>query len=359
MERRTFLKLSTAATFAGVLLPFHNPEYVPQDVQRPEVLGMTISQRQCDLLGFPKDGFKFVFHRLLDKLDPDIVRLCVYWDEFEDESPERIDYAVNHLEKIGKKFMLVFGAKTPRFEEIHPPKRIKEHLGNYTGKNLGEDKYFADEILKFDEQVLLRFRDCTNLEYLQGENEALDPLWLTKGAVIGEELAAKTANLIMQLRRPRQKILSTNSLPLSGTKTIRSRLLFNSSISDAVGLNIYGKVPNKVGGYDRAGEFFWRDTHDLINELMQLKPALEIWCSELQAEPWEQGANEEIIPVHTDKRFYSSSNPRQSLNLLDQTVRTGIRKTLVWGGEYWVFQEMRGYSEWMKAYESIFQKRAA
>lgn len=364
MERRRFLQAGLSlgvATIAGGLLPSHHPEYEVKQVQRPEILGLTFSQRQCDLLGFSKEDYKYVFHRLLDTLNPDVVRLCIYWDEYEDSSPERIDYLVNHLDKIKKNFILVVGAKSPRYEEIHLPKRIREHVGDISGRVLGEDDYFSEEVLKFDEQILLRYRDCTSLTHFQAENEGLDPLWLVKGATIGPELMTKVTSLFANIRRPNQKTLTTNSLSMSNPTSAREKLLFNAGISEAVGLNIYSKVPRTLFGqaigYATLQEGAWKSTEALVNELNILNR--EVWGSEIQGEPWEQGPNGEIIAVHTKQRRYPSSSPRQSLDLIDRASRAGIQRALAWGGEYWVFQELRGDSEWITAHQPVFNSKAA
>ena len=124
-------------------------------------LGVTYSVLAAEALGL--DGEE-TFTTILDELDPDIIRLPVYWSLLEPEKGTyQWDFIDSQLEAVkgsDTDIILAIGHKLPRWPECHLPEWV--------------DETTVDEDLeRLITAVVTRFKDHPNLYAWQVQNEVL------------------------------------------------------------------------------------------------------------------------------------------------------------------------------------------
>ena len=139
-----------------------------------------------------------------------------------------------------------------------------------------------------------------------------------------------------------QKILLTNAIHLPRPNLAEDLPAFEDSlaVADAVGFNVYTKVPaGNSGAYLEPEEAFWDQLQSWQREIV--RDGREAWIAEAQAEPWEPKKL-----VANDRADYPSASPRRMQLLVDRLARSEYSTVLLWGCEYWYWQKTQGHNLW-------------
>ncbi len=120
-------------------------------------------------------------------------------------------------------------------------------------------------------------------------------------------------------------------------------------MADAVGINVYSKVPaGQTRYYIEPQPAFWQTLQTWCTQLQQHRK--EAWIAEAQAEPWEPNQL-----VATKGILHPSSSPQQAVDLVHQLVGLQYRAILLWGCEYWYWHRQQGRSFWWDAMQKLVQ----
>jgi hypothetical protein len=310
---------------------------------RPPVLGTTFSQLQCQYLGL---DYKQTFQAIVE-LKLDAIRLCAYWPEIESLEGQfdftSLDWLIEQSQQAGMEVTLAIGMKSPRWPEFHLPEWLKAQV-NTTRQDqpLDADPVLRAAVTKYLTALLTHLQH-KQIAYWQVENEALNKVIVANSRYLSPELITQEITLIKKIISPSAKILLTNSVnlfPFSDADEVAFRQTLQQA--DAVGLNVYTKVPVSRQWYVVAGGFFWRKLRQWRQLAKQQKR--EAWVIESQAEPWEWHQL-----VATTKLQNPSTSPTRMIQLVNQLVEMGYQRIFLWGCEYWYWQELQGNGAWMKA----------
>ena len=314
---------------------------------RPRRVGTTFSQRQCGYLGL---DVRNTFAQVCS-LGLDLVRLCAYWDEIE---PVAGQYDFTLLDELlamaaahGIPVALAVGMKAPRWPEFHFPSWVASRYAiDQTDQPLDAIPGLADQALAFVSAVVAHVYDAPGLAYWQIENEPFHALEITGNRYLSSQFVSQEAVLVRQASLPGQKLLTTTAInlwPPEGKPEDDDALVQAIAISDAVGINVYGKVPVGGGDYLEPSPAYWSKLQAWHGEIEAA--GREAWIAELQAEPWEQGPWETVRNWATTP----SSSPEQTTALMQRVARLGYDTVMLWGCEYWVYRQRQGDSRWWEA----------
>lgn len=348
-SRRDFLQLTAALLYVlGVdaaekwrwRVDFENSQLMEE--RRPKKLGTTFSQLQCAYLGL---DYKRTFNEV-SSIGLDCIRLCAYWNEIEPQRDKfyfrSLDWLIEECQKKSVDIVLALGMKAPRWPEFHFPRWVEEEYATKaTGHPLDDDEWLAEATLQYIARLLDHIKG-THISYIQVENEAMSSLGIAGNRFISKDFLGKEIDLVKRTL-PGQRILLTNSINLSPFSNCdRATLTPSMSMGDAVGINVYTKVPRNKGNYIEASYSFWRKlTHwrSLIHTSHK-----QAWIAEAQAEPWEWDQL-----VATEKLDNPSSSPEKAKDLAIRLGQVGYERVLLWGCEYWIWQSQQGNVDWIKS----------
>lgn len=282
--------------------------------QEKIVWGVNFSQAQSEAL---KLDWKKTYLAILEDLGAKHIKLLTQWDFVEGKKNDfyfqDIDWQINEAEKHNAKLIYVVGMKTGRWPECHLP----------SWSNGLSKKDQQDELLKYIEKVVLRYKNNKSIVAWQAENEPLFKFgecpWYDK------DFLKKEVALIKSLDPTRPVIVSD-----SGEQSLWFEV---AKIGDIVGTTIYRKI--RVNIIDSIGfysvfpippVFYWHKS-----QIVKYLFGKDVICVELQAEPWDF------------KFFYDISLEKQAKTMnLDQfkeninyAKQTGLKEFYFWGAEWW------------------------
>jgi hypothetical protein len=323
---------------------------------RPKTLGTTFSQLQCTYLDLP---YLETYQEVLS-LGFDVIRLAAYWNELEAQKGQYdfavLDSLLDEADKNNTKIILAVGMKTPRWPEFHLPEWVCHECDvTQTKAPLDQDPKLVDYVLTFIEQVIRHTRDYKCIQYFQVENEGLGRVGIAGNRYLSPELLSKEIDLVKSLKGEDQKIFLSNAIDLWPPNSKEDTQLVHKSIelgAEAVGINVYTKVPIRAGAYLQPTKLYWNKLHDWNADLKD--KGIEGWIAEAQAEPWEHGNH-----VHIHKDDLPSSNPDLAIKLASKLTSLGYQNILLWGCEHWYWHKKRGNLVWwdtMQEYIKISSK---
>jgi len=283
------------------------------------------------------------------------IRLCSYWSEIEPSENgsnfEALEWLLNEAEKRAVKIVLTIGMKAPRWPEFHFPGWIEERYDTLRkDQPLDTIPALADETLRFVRSVMERVRDVTSIRYWQVENEPLNRPTVAGGRFVSPSFLRREVALARELSLPGQRVLLTNAISLLPVDLGQDdRALTQSlALADAVGINVYTKVPLGAGFYLRSLPVYWRKLAGWRQRIENAR--IEPWIAEAQAEPWEHNRL-----VATEQTVYPSSSPKAATDLVVALAQIGYDTALLWGCEYWYWHRKYGRDEWWKAIERLIE----
>ncbi|MBE9030260.1 beta-galactosidase [filamentous cyanobacterium LEGE 11480] len=350
-QRRRLIK-SSVAGFAAALFSHTQPAVVQlaaptrhQPVSwRSIALGTTFSPLQCYYLGL---DFREAFEAICT-LGLDQIRLGAYWNVIERQRGQddfsEIDWLLDRCDQHNVDVVLAVGMKVPRWPEFHFPDWVKD-LGDIGAGSQSLDQrspQVAAAALEFSDRVVQHCRDAPAVKYWQVENEPFTQLEIAGGRFLSPEFVRQEIALVQSRKRNAQKILLTNAIHLPTPHPSEDEPAFWTSVdlADAVGLNVYTKVPTTTAGeYLEPAPEFWRTLQDWQISLRDHER--EAWIAEAQAEPWEL---QKLVAI--DQLDYPSATPLRMRTLVHSLCDIGYTNILLWGCEYWYWHKRQGQSLW-------------
>ena len=265
--------------------------------------GVTFSQKfSTELLG---NDWRKNYLAILDDLKIKDFRLAAYWDLVEPVEDEfnfqDLDWQIAEAEKRGAKIILAIGLKVPRWPECHIPDWAKG----------GDASARAGRLIKYEEILINRYKNNKVIWAWQVENEPYFPF--------GDCKIVPPAILNAEIKQT--KTLDTRPIVLTDAGEIGFAWPYLAAKSDIFGTTLYRYVSNRFLGnirYSLIPAAYFRLKAGWAKFLGK-----EIIISELQAEPWNNGA----------------MNPEIFREIIGYAERSGFPKAYLWGAEWWYFMK--------------------
>lgn len=351
LSRRRFTSLFMQSLVAPIIIqkfPFNN---MNQQVQRPHRVGTTFSPLQCSYMGI---DYKEAFQEVAS-MGFDVIRLGSYWNEIERVENEfdftALDWLLSESQKHSIDIVLTVGMKAPRWPEYHFPDWLKERYDtSRQDQPLDSNPAIAEKTLRFMQAVIEHTRHFSNIKYWQVENEPLTKLEISAGRFISYDFIQKEVKLTRDLALAGQKILLTNAINLPSPDLEHDDRALKGSLTlgDAVGVNVYTKVPISADYYLQPEPSYWQKLQEWQQQLKEA--GKEYWVAEAQAEPWEF---QKLVAM--DKSEYPSTSPQQATDLVFQLSKFGYETVMLWGCEYWYWHKKNGNDQWWAAIQGIVE----
>lgn len=272
---------------------------------------------------------------ILDDLQPEFLRLPIYWSEVAAEKGKydfsEEDWLVNEARKRNVKLILVIGQKLPRWPECYWPEWAKNESI--------EDR--QQELLKYIKETVSRYKSNSAVLFWQVENEPFLPFGVCPPS--NSEFLDKEITLVKSID-PARPIIITDSGELSDWLRAAKR-------ADIFGTTMYRVVWNKIFGrlkYPLPPKFFWLKA----NLVHLFYPGKQIFVSELQAEPWGQKmiydtSLEEQLELMNLDQFYDN---------IEYARRVGFSPVYLWGAEWWYWMKNNGQPAYWDTVKIIFKE---
>jgi hypothetical protein len=302
----------------------------PFDISNDVRWGVAFSKPFAVKMGL---DWKEAYQAILDDLEPESIRLPVYWPDVEVQIDNYnfsdYDWMVNEAKKRNIQLILVVGRKLPRWPECHEPEWARNQ----------ELQIKNQKLLGYVKKTILRYRNFENLYAWQVENEPFLPFGECPEA--DKEFLDKEIGLVRSLDSE-HPIIVTDSGELSVWFRAAKR-------ADIFGTTMYRIVWNKYTGYLKyplPPKFFWLK----INFIRLFYPKKPIIVSELQAEPW----GPKMIYETSLEEQAKSMNLKQFYDNIEYARNVGFPKVYLWGAEWWYWLKVKhGQPEIWKAAREV------
>src|SRR3989344_48170 len=302
--------------------------------------GVTFSQKFSEEFGFESAngmaGWKRNYFPLLDDFKVKDFRLVAYLGLV--ETPESqfnfkdLDWQITEAEKRGAKIILVVGRKVPRWPECHipswarfstPPGKKSDFFG-VSKSDFEEGGVFQRaQLLNYIKTTIEHYRSNPAIIAWQVENEPLFPFG--ECGTIPVSLLNQEIKLV--------KSLSNKPVILTDSGELGFAWPYLAAKSDIFGTTLYRYINNRFLGdirYSLIPAYYFRVKAWWAEKVF----GKQILISELQAEPWNNGA----------------INPEIFKEIIDYAERSGFPKAYLWGAEWWYFmKEKQGKPEMWEA----------
>ena len=314
----------------GVLVLLFIYFFVGYSTKKDIVWGVNFSQKHAQTLGI---DWKKSYTDILDELGVKKIKLATFWDYIEwnsgDYHFDDLDWQIREAEKRSAEIILVVGMKTPGWPECHIPDWAKE-LG---------PKDQQESVLKYLEQMVLRYKDSKSIKYWQIENEPFFPFGNCPERDKG--FLKKEIDLVKSLDDRKIIISESGEVPL----------WFRAAKSgDVVGVTMYRKVWFKELSSYITYPFpatFYRRKMALINFFFRK----EVIGVELQAEPWGPKL---VYDLSIEEQMRSMNLERFKKNV-EFAQKVGFRENYFWGAEWWYWMKDQGNPEIWNEAKTLFK----
>lgn len=302
--------------------------------------GVDFSQMQAESLGL---DWKETYLAIINDLKSKNIKIHTQWDWVEGERGEfyfnDIDWQLKIAKENGIKVIYVVGIKTGRWPECHQPVWFDSL----------PERQQKDATLNYIEEVVQRYKNNPAIIYWQVENEPLFrfgkcPDWYyNNDSFLKEEVA------LVKSLDPSRKIIVSDS----GEGSMWLKV---AKIGDIVGTTMYREAWFHVT--DNFGFFFhfpfspvyYSRKADLIKRLYNK----DVFCIELQAEPW---VSEPFYDIPLSEQS-KTMDLKSFKNNVEYAKKTGLDKFYFWGVEwwYWLKTEKNDSSIWEEAQKLFLNK---
>ena len=300
------------------------------------IIGATLSHPHLHHLGIPLSKALQEYNAL----GLSWIRLGSYWSEIE-KKEGTYEYRVLReilgiCTNLNLNVVMTVGMKAPRWPEYYLPSHLEKKLDLQKYAVLGADTTgITRPLFKYIRRSVSALKTFPCIKYWQVENEPLDPSGPMQMS-ISRHLLEQEIHLVRTLDMTRPVTINLWGNELSS----RGHFDFAARLSDAVGIDIYPRVPiGKMWKWDlyigpRDGDIAIMRMISSVREKGRMA-----WISELQAEPWSKP--ESCTPAHI------IGNTRRIINW-------GLDAVFFWGFEYWLLQKLKGNaSYWSAAGQAI------
>ena len=283
-------------------------------VQGKITWGVDFSQMHAESLDLE---WKELYSSMIEDLGVKNIKIHTQWDWVEGKKDDfyfkDIDWQIKTAEENNVKIIYVVGMKTGRWPECHIPE---------WAKNLSKQEQ-QEELLKYIEKVVNRYKDSEAILYWQVENEPLFKFGVCPWQ--DADFLEKEINFVKSLDPSRKVIVSD-----SGEQSL---WLGAGKRGDIVGITMYRRVWSKIT--DKFGFYFdsflpavhyWKKAQ-LIDKFFNKK----VICIELQAEPWAPQLTYDVSLKEQEK----SMNLEIFKNNIKYAKNTGLDTFYFWGVEWW------------------------
>ena len=296
--------------------------------------GVNFSQMQAEALQL---DWKKNYLAIFEDLGAKHIKLHTQWDWVEGKRGEYyfndIDWQVSQAESHHANIIYVVGMKTGRWPECHLP--------NWA-ETLSKSQQ-QEELLKYIQEVVVRYKDSKSIIAWQAENEPLfrfgECPWYDR------DFFQKEVALIKSLDATRPVIVSD-----SGEQ---SSWIDAAKMGDIVGSTMYRKVWVKVT--DKLGfyytfpippVFYWRKAQMI--KLLFNKDVINV---ELQAEPWVYNYFYDV-PLEEQEKTMDINQFKENISY---AKKTGFDTFYFWGTEWWYWlRESQNKPEIWNEAKSLF-----
>ena len=270
--------------------------------------------------------WKETYDAILDDLGVRHLRLAAHWPMVEPKAGQynftELDYQIARAEEVGATVILGVGRRLPRWPECHIPKWV----------NPMSEETANEALLKYMEQVVLRYKDSPAVMWWQVENEPfLEVFAFEHCGKLDKDLLDKEIELVKSLDdRP---VLITDSGNLGLWYGAYSR-------GDVFGTSVYVHLWNPDIGQLRTilPGWFYRVKDNMMAILFGEKPSVLI---ELSIEPW---LIEPITEVPLEVQF-SRMDLKKFEEILAYAYETHYETQYLWGAEWWYWLHLQDRSE--------------
>lgn len=298
------------------------------------VYGASFSRFHADELGL---DWKETYLAILNDLEVRNFRFSAHWPLTEPEEGkynfQELDFQIKEAQKVGASVILAVGRRLPGWPECHEPE---------WAKNLSKEKK-QEEILKYIETVVNRYKGYSNIKYWQVENEPF--LTFFSKHTCGEldpGFLDKEIEFVKSLDPSRQIIITDSGEFGTWFQAYRRGDVFGTS------MYLYVWWRNFIGPlrYPITPAFFIAK-HNVMKILFGDKPAIII---ELSGEPW---LLEPIVnaPIETQLERMGIDKFNE---MIDFSSKTGFDTLYLWGAEWWYWMKFQGHDEFWSRAEEIF-----
>ncbi len=311
--------LATIFIFLGIFLLgiINYAKNIPVDAQRNITWGISYSAKFSRQLGL---DWQENYEAILNELNPEKIRLVIYWDQTEKERGEfnfsETDWLLDKAREYKTPVILTLGMKVPRWPECHLPEWAEEMPAE-------EKEEFLRYYLK---AVVSRYKNNPIIEMWQVENEPF--LSFGECPDRNKDFLEKEIALIKSIN-PERPVVTTDG----GEFGLWYKAARNG---DVFGTTMYRKVHIKALGW-----FFENVEYPLGPEYFRLKEKVvrflindftkKFIVIELQAEPWSQFSLQEISHEEQLSLF--------DFNYFKETIEyaeeAGFNEYYFWGAEWW------------------------
>jgi len=295
------------------------------------VWGVNFSQKRSQEFGL---DWKENYLAILDDLGVKKIKIGTYWDLLEREEGkyffDDLDWQIKEAEKRGVAVILVIGRKTPGWPECHIPDWARE-------KTKQEQQ---EAILGLLGKIVNRYKNSPALEYWQVENEPFFPfgkcLWKNKSFL------KKEIDLVKSI---------DSSKPVIITDSGEFSLWFRTALyGDVVGTTMYKKAWFEELGlyiyYPFPSTFYSRKAN-LVRWLFKK----DVFCVELQAEPWGPVLNYKL-PLEEQEKTMNLERFKKNIQF---AKKTNLNKFYLWGAEWWYWMKKNhNQSEFWEEAKKLF-----
>ncbi len=297
--------------------------------------GVSFSRFHSDEL---KLDWKKTYLAILDDLKVRRLRLTAHWPLTEPKKGiynfTELDFQIREAEKRNTSVILAVGHRLPGWPECHTPDWVE---------SLTPDQH-RQELLKYEEAVVNRYKNSPALLYWQVENELFLGFFSRSSCQMhnekGSEILDEEIAMVNRLDPVHPVILTDSGEFGTWYNAYRRGDVFGTSIYLYVWWrNFLGPIRYPIT------PAFFRIKHTLTRLMFGAKPSMVI---ELSTEPWLlQPIVDTPIDIQLQRMGIDKFN-----QMINFSSKTGFDTFYLWGAEWWYWMKQNGHPEfWDRAKE--------
>jgi drug/metabolite transporter (DMT)-like permease len=271
------------------------------------------------------------YSAIINDLKPSSIRIVGSWDTIEPKQDlfdfSELDWQMTEAEKAKIPVIIVIGQKTPRWPECKFPSWL----------DANNELLRENSLLKYENVIVNRYKDRSDLLYWQVENEPFLPFG--ECPVSDSELLDREIALVKSID-PAHPILLTDGGEFGDWYRAAKR-------ADVFGTTLYRTVYNKVFGhitYPLTPESY--PLKESLIKFLTKKPDEKFIVIELGLEPWTKKQIYEISPQEQLSLF----NVSDFNEMIEYAKQARFDDYYLWGAEWWyAMKEKYGHPEFWEA----------